>query len=465
MFSIRKAVTALAAIFTFSHVVISYSVDPADNLDFHSDLGLTKNIDFEDEEDVLFQGEFEFPGGLDSPSMTPAPFDYKKDKVRGVNLGGWLVLEPWITPSLFSQFDDKPVSGQAVDEYTFCEMLGKKEAHRQLVEHWRSWVTERDIQKLASYGLNHIRIPIGYWAFDVKEGEPWVKGAFRYAIKAVDWASKYGLKVVIDVHGAPGSQNGFDNSGKRGDINWEKVDVGFKRQLAVVHSIADYFSASKYRNVVTLIQPVNEPANWGLDMSKVKGFYDQTHRIILDASPDFHMQIHDAFLPLADWHTLRNPAWDKTILDTHIYHMFDVEQLKFSQEQHLRMVCGHKQEIDRSQNHILPTVVGEWSSAVNDCTKWLNGYGRGARYDGTYITNAPVCANCTCKGDSDYSNYSPEFREWLRRFTETQMDAYEAGVGWTFWNFKAEQSPQWNYMLGVEEGWVPRDPSQRKYHC
>ncbi|KAJ1953382.1 hypothetical protein IWQ62_006005 [Dispira parvispora] len=464
MFSLRKVVTALAVTFTFSRVVISYSVDLVDGGDLQG-LGLAEDIELEDEEGGFFPGGFELPGGLGFPFMTTDPFDYKNDKVRGVNLGGWLVLEPWITPSIFAQFDNKPANLQAVDEYTFCEILGKKEAHRQLVEHWRSWVTESDIRKLASYGLNHIRIPIGYWAFDVKEGEPWVKGAFPYAVKAVDWARKYGLKVVIDVHGAPGSQNGFDNSGKRGDINWGKVDVGFKRQLGVVQRIADYFKSSKYRHVVTLIQPVNEPANWGLDMAKVKEFYDNTHRIILDASPDFHMQIHDAFLPLADWYTLRNRSWDKTLLDTHIYHMFDVERLQFSQEEHLRMACRHKQEIDRSQHYILPTVVGEWSSAVNDCTKWLNGYGRGARYDGTYITNAPVCANCTCKGDHEYWNYSPEFREWLRRFTETQMDAYEAGVGWTFWNFKAEQSPQWNYMLGVEEGWIPRDPAKRKYHC
>lgn len=29
------------------------------------------------------------------------PFDYNGQKVRGVNTGGWFVLEPWITPSIF----------------------------------------------------------------------------------------------------------------------------------------------------------------------------------------------------------------------------------------------------------------------------------------------------------------------------------------------------------------------------
>jgi len=47
-------------------------------------------------------------------------FDWSSEKVRGVNLGGWLVLEPWITPSIFQQFDG---SRGIVDEYTLTQSL------------------------------------------------------------------------------------------------------------------------------------------------------------------------------------------------------------------------------------------------------------------------------------------------------------------------------------------------------
>ena len=56
-------------------------------------------------------------------------------QVRGVNLGGWMVLEPWITPSLFYQFLGKGEGEIAMDSYTFCEVLGAKEANRQLRQH------------------------------------------------------------------------------------------------------------------------------------------------------------------------------------------------------------------------------------------------------------------------------------------------------------------------------------------
>lgn len=62
-------------------------------------------------------------------SAAPAPmtrankrdlrFDFGGDKIRGVNLGGWLVLEPWITPSVF---EDTP--GNVVDgEYHLSKQL------------------------------------------------------------------------------------------------------------------------------------------------------------------------------------------------------------------------------------------------------------------------------------------------------------------------------------------------------
>jgi aryl-phospho-beta-D-glucosidase BglC (GH1 family) len=58
-------------------------------------------------------------------------------------------------------------------------------------------------------------LPIGYWAWDVSGGEPYIQGQLAYLNKAVTWAQKYNLKVIVDLHGVPGSQNGFDNSGQR----------------------------------------------------------------------------------------------------------------------------------------------------------------------------------------------------------------------------------------------------------
>lgn len=87
----------------------------------------------------------------------------KSGKIHGVNLGGWLVLEIWIKPSLFE--------GQsAEDEYTLCQSLGMDKAITLLKKHQETWITADDFKWLAAHGLNAVRLPVGYWV--VEENPP-----------------------------------------------------------------------------------------------------------------------------------------------------------------------------------------------------------------------------------------------------------------------------------------------------
>jgi len=138
-----------------------------------------------------------FLGVISLCNSWPFPFP----KIRGVNIGSWLVLEKWITPSVFSGLPEN-----INDEYKLVSHLGKDAAKQRLVKHWDTWFTEADVITLKNAGINFFRIPIGYWALDIKAGEPWVSGSWDYVIKACGWAKKHGIQVMIDLHGAPGSQ-------------------------------------------------------------------------------------------------------------------------------------------------------------------------------------------------------------------------------------------------------------------
>jgi glucan 1,3-beta-glucosidase len=116
--------------------------------------------------------------------------------VRGVNIGGWLVLEPWITPSIFENAGDA-----AVDEWTLTATLGQDQANAVLSQHWSTFITQDDFHQIARAGMNHVRIPIGYWAVSSLPGEPYVDGQLEYLDSAISWARDAGLKVVIDLHG------------------------------------------------------------------------------------------------------------------------------------------------------------------------------------------------------------------------------------------------------------------------
>ena len=126
----------------------------------------------------LFAGWHSHPGLLDAPLLESAELqgdeygcseerhdrrDLLEPKPRGVNLGGWLVLEPWVTPSLFYQFEGRPANETAMDMHGFCRVLGAQEANRQLRIHWEKWVTEEHLAELASRGINALRVPVGDW--------------------------------------------------------------------------------------------------------------------------------------------------------------------------------------------------------------------------------------------------------------------------------------------------------------
>ena len=82
--------------------------------------------------------------------------------IRGVGLGGWMVLEAWVTPSLFYQFLGKEGKDVGMDDYSFCEALEPKEGNKQFRRHADAWVTEAIIKELADSGaVNSLRLPVG----------------------------------------------------------------------------------------------------------------------------------------------------------------------------------------------------------------------------------------------------------------------------------------------------------------
>ena len=123
-------------------------------------------------------------------------------KLRGVNLGGWMVLTPWLTPSLFYQFEDKPSEQTALDMHSFCRVLGPAEGNRQLREHWSKWVTDDDLAQLASQGINTLRVPVGDWMWEPYE--PYTgctNGSVTELRRMLRRCEKHGLRVLIDLHG------------------------------------------------------------------------------------------------------------------------------------------------------------------------------------------------------------------------------------------------------------------------
>ena len=142
--------------------------------------------------------------------------------IKGVNLGGLFVLEPWITPSMFYQFLNVQDSNKiAMDMYSFCRALGPNEGRKQLNAHFKKWVNETHLIDLVKKKITHVRIPIGDWMF-FPYG-PYIgctDDSMNYLDYILDLCKKHGLKVLLDLHGVKDSQNGLDNSGKTNGLQY-----------------------------------------------------------------------------------------------------------------------------------------------------------------------------------------------------------------------------------------------------
>jgi glucan endo-1,6-beta-glucosidase len=126
-------------------------------------------------------------------------------KVRGVNMGSLFVFEPWIAET---EWANMGCGGQA-SEFDCVSHLGQAQANSAFQTHWDSWITQADIAQMQSYGLNAIRVPVGYWMMEslvYADSEHFPQGGITYLERLCGWASDAGFYIIIDLHGAPGAQ-------------------------------------------------------------------------------------------------------------------------------------------------------------------------------------------------------------------------------------------------------------------
>ncbi|KAI5966487.1 exgA [Candida pseudojiufengensis] len=385
-------------------------------------------------------------------------WDYQNDIVRGVNLGGWFVLEPYIKPSLFGTWlfpQNTPV-----DEYHFTKQLGKTAALQVLKQHWASWYTEADFEQMSYLGLNVVRIPIGYWAFQLLDNDPYVQGQVEYLDKALQWSRNHNIKVWIDLHGAPGSQNGFDNSGLRDTLDWQKGN-NVQITLNVLQKIFEKYGSSNYQDVVIGIELLNEPLGPALNLDQIKDFYNKGYSNLRQTGSSTPVIIHDAFQPAGYWdNTLQvsQGAWS-VVVDHHHYQVFSPGELERDINDHVSVACNWGWDAKKESHW---SIVGEWSAALTDCATWLNGVGRGARYEGQY-DNSPWIGSCSDINIEDIRNWPSDYKTNVRKYIEAQLDAFEFNGGWIFWNWKTETAGEWDFQKLTAAGLFPQPLNNRQF--
>ncbi|OAA65208.1 beta-glucanase [Niveomyces insectorum RCEF 264] len=417
-----------------------------------------------------------------TPPLSQPWGSYGTAPARGVNLGGWLSLEPFITPSLFSGYD---AGLGIVDEWTLCAHLGPDTCARTLEQHYATFVTEATFAEIAAAGLDHVRIPYSYWAVAVYDGDPYLfRTSWRYLLRGIEWARRHGLRVNLDLHGLPGSQNGWNHSGREGAIGWMNGtdgDQNVQRSLDVHDQLSQFFAQPRYAHVLSHYGLANEPRMTFLSVPGVMAWTQTAAALVRrnGLANDTLIVFGDGFAGLGRWQG--QPNTHNLVLDVHQYEIFNNEQLVYTHAHKIEYACsGWTQQTQQSMDTATgygPTIVAEWSQADTDCAAYLGNVNNGNRWTGTYdVGNAsldaltPMCplanATCTCgPANASPSTYTAPYKEFLLMFAEAQMHSFEKGWGWWYWTWDTENATQWSYKKGLAAGILPADASKRTFQC
>ncbi|KAJ7752654.1 glycoside hydrolase family 5 protein [Mycena metata] len=426
-----------------------------------------------------------FASGARPNSWTPAlneTWTWGVDRVNGVNLGGWFVLEPFITPALFQAYPG------AVDEWSLSTLMRADNTLQTTMEaHYDGFITEQDIAQIAGAGLNWIRVPIPFWAISTWSdvgadatgtvAEPFLEGVcWKYIVRLLGWARKYGLRVNLDLHTIPGSQNGYNHSGKIGQINFLNGPMGIanaQRAVDYIRVIMEFVAQEEWRDVVQMFGVVNEARMAIIGRPALNAFYLELHTLLrgitgFGAGNGPYIGVHDGFQGVASWAGFM-PGSDRIILDTHPYFAFDGapnNQPIATADDPDSVDAGGRwpaaacstwgASLNTSREQFGVTVAGEWSNGYNDCGLYLNGVPGSNHY-----------GDCSLWEDS--SSWNASVKAGVQAFAEASMDALG---DWFFWTWKIApaangivSSPLWSYQLGLENGWMPTDPRTARGKC
>ena len=145
-------------------------------------------------------------------------------RLRGVNLGGWLMMEGYILHSL-----NRPVK---VFKSALKKALGSEECREFDIAFRDNFIVEDDFRRIAELGLNCVRVPFHYGLI---EKTPYRYGTEGLAVldRVVAWAKRFRLWVILDLHAACGSQNHDWHSDSRGKAGLWASPAFQQRTLAL----------------------------------------------------------------------------------------------------------------------------------------------------------------------------------------------------------------------------------------
>ncbi|KAJ4965932.1 hypothetical protein NE237_017781 [Protea cynaroides] len=314
-----------------------------------------------------------------------------------------------------SVFEMNKVGRTLQGEFQITNGYGPEKAPQVMREHWSTYIVEDDFKFVSENGLNAVRIPVGWWiASDPNPPKPYVGGSLQALDNAFLWAQKYSLKVMIDLHAAPGSQNGFEHSSSRDrSVDWGKTDENIQDTVAVIEFLTARYAKNPSLYAVELM---NEPLSPGVSLENLEKYYKAGYEAVRKHSSRAYVVLGSRLgadpkelFPLAN-------GLKGSVLDVHYYNLFSARHGNTTVEKNIDFIYTDRSDhINNVNTNCSLTFVGEW------------------------VAEWPL------QGAS---------KEDYQRFAKAQLEVYgRATFGWAYWTLKNANN-HWSLEWMIQNGYI-----------
>jgi endoglucanase len=347
-------------------------------------------------------------------------------KLRGVNLGGWLMMENFMIG-----FPGVESSMRAA----MARELGPGRAHfffERLLEHF---LTESDIAFLASLGMNGVRLNVNYRHFESDENPfHYLESGFKRVDQVLEWCGKYGVYVVLDLHAVQGFQNSdwhCDNSSRHSFFWHDKL---FQDRFVALWE--EFARRYKGNPVVAGYGLMNEPLtgefigrfddNHEPEWEVINRVYRRAVNAIRAIDPDHIICLE------GDQFSVKFSGLDAPFADNLVYNSHNYNASTFGPGSYPGLIGGERWDTARQEKHFLVDMEGTGFCQMHQVPLWVSEFGAAFSAD-------PV-----------------ELTDRLRALDE-QMDMFDKyGAHWSLWTYKdlgvmgvVNLQPESEYMQAI----------------
>ena len=278
--------------------------------------------------------------------------------LRGTNVGGWQVIEAWMCPSNGKD--------QLTTIQTFTDRFGDEAAEELLKVYEDHWWQESDFDNIADLNFNVLRLPISY--FNLLDEN----GLLREdTLATYDWfveeCEKRNIYVILDLHAAPGSQNGKDHSG---DTSGSKLYSDRKYQEMTISLWEQLAAHYKGNPTIAGYDFLNEPEGTDAEKSPWGGvqlpFYDELYKAVRAIDED-HLIIFESIWDATDMPNPDKYGWENVMYQ---YHFYGWDGIDDATKQ--KRFIDSKKVFEEKTKYDIPVLIGEFTLFSN-LSSWKYG--------------------------------------------------------------------------------------------